>query len=52
MNEEYSRTDIEEMTSMGIFMLLEEKGADTFGLFAASKSVLLKSYEDQVGFKA
>lgn len=46
-----SKADIEEMSTMSLFMLMEEKGANVFGLFSASKSELLKSYEKQIGFK-
>ena len=46
-----SKADIEEMSTMSLFMLMEEKGANVFGLFSASKSELLKSYEKLIGFK-
>ena len=49
--QDYSKTDIEEMSPMSLFMLMEDKGVDMFGLFAASKSVLLSFYEKQIGFK-
>ncbi|MBN1502242.1 hypothetical protein JW930_01755 [Candidatus Woesearchaeota archaeon] len=49
--QDHSRSDIEEMSTMSIYMLMEDKKADMFGLYAASKSALLKSYEEQIGFK-
>ena len=47
----HSKTDIKEMSTTSIYFLMEEKGADVFGLWSASKSELLKSYEKQIGFK-
>ena len=49
--DEISKLDIEEMTTLSIYMLMEEKGANVFGLWSASKSELLKSFEKQIGFK-
>ena len=50
-NNDYSKSDIDEMSTVSIYMLMEEKGANVFGLWSASKSELLKSYEKQIGFK-
>ena len=47
----YSMSEIEKMTPTGIYMLMEEKGADVFGLWPADKSDIVKSYGKQVGFR-
>ena len=49
--QDYSKEDVEEMSTMSIYMLMADNGADVFGLYSASKSELLKSYEKQIGFK-
>ena len=50
-NNQYSKSDLNELTALSIYLLMENKGADMFGLYTAPKSVLLKSYEKQIGFK-
>ncbi|MBN2422370.1 hypothetical protein JXB41_04020 [Candidatus Woesearchaeota archaeon] len=47
----YSKLDVEEMTTVSIYILMEEKGANVFGLWSAAKCELLNSYERQIGFK-
>jgi|SaaInlStandDraft_4_1057021.scaffolds.fasta_scaffold249874_1 hypothetical protein len=46
----YSKSEVGEMSSVSIYMLMEQQGADVFGLYAAPKSELLKSYGKQIGF--
>ena len=48
----YLESEIKEMTSISIYILMEQQGANVFGLWSSSKSELLKSYEKQIGFKA
>jgi hypothetical protein len=50
-NRDYVKSEIENMTAMSIYMLMEQKGADVFGLWSANKSDILKSYGKQIGFK-
>ena len=50
--QDYSKRDIEEMSTMSIYMLMDDRGADVFGLYGASKSELLREYERQIGFGA
>ncbi|MBW2990572.1 hypothetical protein KY348_02590 [Candidatus Woesearchaeota archaeon] len=47
----YLKSEIEDMTVTGIYLLMEEKGADVFGLWSATKPDILKSYGKQIGFK-
>lgn len=47
----YSLSEIDGMTPMGIYMLMEQKGADVFGLWSADKSDIMKSYGEQIGFR-
>ena len=48
---DYSVSEISGMTPTSIFMLMEQKGADVFGLWSADKSDIIKSYGEQVGFR-
>jgi hypothetical protein len=46
-----SRLEVDEMTELSIYLLMEEKGANVFGLWSAAKTELVKSYEKQIGFR-
>ncbi len=52
IHQDYSRKDIEGMSTMSIYMLMDDRGADMLGLYGASKSELLREYERQIGFEA
>jgi hypothetical protein len=49
---EYTREDIEELSAIGIYLLMEKQGADVFGLWSADKDDLVNAYGQQIGFKA
>lgn len=48
---DYLESEIEDMTVTSIYLVMEEKGADVFGLWSANKSDILKAYGKQIGFK-
>jgi hypothetical protein len=48
---DYLKSEIEEMSTISIYFLMEEKGANVFGLWAADKSELIKAFEKQIGFR-
>lgn len=49
--QDYGKSQVENMTPMSIYMLMQQKGADVFGLWLADKSDILKAYGKQIGFR-
>ena len=50
--QEYKQSELYEMSNISIYLLLEERGADVFGLWSASKPELMNAYKRQIGFRA
>lgn len=48
---QYAESDLESMSPLSIYLLMEAEGADVFGLWPADKSDILRSYGQQIGFK-
>jgi hypothetical protein len=41
--------DLDRMSAMGIYLLMQEHGADVFGLWSAEKADIVAAYKEQLG---
>jgi hypothetical protein len=49
MNKIYSKSELEQMSTLGIYLLMQEQGADMLGLWSAEKNDLISAYCQQIG---